>query len=258
MAIFQHESVRDVTLYANAIDRTTCLYCASALVRDEEDVAAAVIFEDLNYGMSDNFSTRSKANIGICAVCGWWLYSVLTWIGGRSPPSQQLKAGALKQLDLTDVRLPIADVRAYLAAKYGARLDIDPRLFEDVVASVFRDHGFSAVVTAYSGDGGIDVILEDGEGTIGVQVKRYKGRIAVDQIRELAGSLLINGHMRGIFVTTSTFQGGARKTADASAARGYPIELVDAPAFYEALKIAQINSTDDIRARKPWGAISVF
>jgi len=54
------------------------------------------------------------------------------------------------------------------------------------VASVFRDCGFHARVTSYSGDGGIEVILERGDETIGVQVKRYKSAIDAEQIRSLA------------------------------------------------------------------------
>ena len=48
----------------------------------------------------------------------------------------------------------------------------------------FGDLGYRARVTAYSGDDGIDVILDgDDDKAVGVQVKRYKNRIEVDQIR---------------------------------------------------------------------------
>jgi len=256
MSIWQYEGVQDISPYATAIDQTVCLYCSSALLLDVGDMSDAATYDEMNYGWSDDFTTRSEATVGICGICGWWIYNVRTRVGGHSPPSQHLKVGILRQLDLSDVRVPVEEARAYLAAKYDARFTIDPRLFEEVVASVFRDHGFSTEVTAYSGDGGIDVILNQPKGgTVGVQVKRHKGRIAVNQIRELTGSLMLGGHTKGIFVTTSRFQSGAQPTADASAARGYPIELVDAPAFYDALKIAQLNSPGDVRERKPWGEV---
>jgi restriction system protein len=54
-------------------------------------------------------------------------------------------------------------------------------MFEETVASVFRSLGYDATVTAYSGDGGIDVILHKGEERIGVQVKRYRNSISVEQ-----------------------------------------------------------------------------
>jgi restriction system protein len=120
-----------------------------------------------------------------------------------------------------------------------------PQLFEETVASVFRDLGYQAVATAYSGDDGIDVVLQGPEGdTIGVQVKRYKEsrRIGVDQIRELAGSLVLQGWTTGIFVTTSDFQSGAHSTVDRlERFRGMRIELVNATRFYDQLQLAQRN-----------------
>ena len=120
---------------------------------------------------------------------------------------------------------------------------INPRTFEKVVASIFKDHGYLARVTAYSGDGGIDVILEGKDGDlIGVQVKRYKNKISVAQIRELTGALVLNGITKGIFVTTSEFQSGVYSIAKQSTERGYPIELIDATSFLQELKIAQLSN----------------
>jgi hypothetical protein len=80
--------------------------------------------------------------------------------------------------------------------------------------------------------------------TVGVQVKRYhrERRIEAEQIRSFTGALVLNGYTRGVFVTTSDFRRGARRTADKSAAIGYPIELMNAEQFLEALGIAQINA----------------
>jgi restriction system protein len=83
---------------------------------------------------------------------------------------------------------------------------------------------------------GIGVILGGNIGdTVGAQVKRYKDRISVAQVRELTGALVINGHTRGLFITTSEFQSGAYKAAKQSSTRGHPIELLDAPAFLVTL-----------------------
>jgi restriction system protein len=113
-------------------------------------------------------------------------------------------------------------------------------MFEEIVASVFRDLGYDARVTAYSGDDGVDVVLDGPSGVlIGVQVKRYRDSIKVEQIRALTGALVLGGLTRGVFVTTSTFQKGAADTAERMATRGYQIELMNADRFYDALKIAQ-------------------
>jgi restriction system protein len=145
----------------------------------------------------------------------------------------------LRNLDLVNLDQPIEEVRAYLVAKYQDRFMLHPRLFEMVVGSVFKEFGYQSTVTSYSTDSGIDVILEGSNGeTVGVQVKRYRGSIKVEQIRALAGALLLGGFTRGVFVTTSTFQRGAGPTAALAARRGVPIELVDAQRFFDALSLA--------------------
>jgi len=259
MSIWYHSEYRG---YGRTTDRDLayqefCLYCQTPLSRDTDDERQAELYEEMNYGMSDNFTTRAHAVVGMCPACGWWKYGLGIGVGGRAAEYFEFSAGVLKRLDLTDTSVAIQQVRDYLTAKYESRFDVHPQAFEAVVASVFRDHGYEADVTSYSGDGGIDAILSKGTSTIGVQVKRYKeaNRISVAQIRELTGALVIGGYTKGIFVTTSEFQSGADATAAASAANGYPIELVDAPRFYDALKIAQLSSLRELVDRKPWGEI---
>jgi restriction system protein len=118
---------------------------------------------------------------------------------------------------------------------------MNPSLFEQTVASVFKLQGYDVWVTGRSGDDGIDIVLCDGQSTIGVQVKRHSNAIKVEQIRSLAGALVLNGHTRGIFVTTSSFQRGAESSVKRFAQRGYAIELYDATKFLSALKVSQRN-----------------
>lgn len=153
--------------------------------------------------------------------------------------------GSLLELDPTDIGVPLAELRNHLMRRADALYKVHPRRFEELVCSVFRDLGYNARATAYSGDGGVDVILEESSGSsIGVQVKRYakSRRIEAEQIRSLVGALLVNGHTQGIFVTTSSFRKGARAAAGKTARIGYPIELLDAERFLQALGIAQIKS----------------
>jgi restriction system protein len=179
----------------------------------------------------------------VCPACGWWKVEGQRALEDVVHSMQSFStlgaAASLRELDLTDLSTPIEEVRSYLVAKYDKRFDINPRAFEETVASVFRDLGYSAETTAYSNDDGIDAILTRGRETIGVQVKRYKNAIKVEQIRSLAGALLLGGITRGIFVTTSTFQRGAAPTTQQFRCRGYKIELMDATRFYDTLKLAQ-------------------
>lgn len=190
-------------------------------------------------------SSEIDADARICEMCGWWVVTVQRrtsyWRHGHPANDYSLDgaAGCLKALDLSDISLPIETVRDYITAKHISRFSVHAKNFEAVVGSVFRDHGYEVLVTNFSGDDGVDVILNKGAETIGVQVKRYKDAIDVGQIRELAGALILGGHTRGIFVTTSTFQKGAKRTVQGFAMRGLQIDLMDGTRFLEALGIAQ-------------------
>lgn len=187
--------------------------------------------------------SNSIEQVSVCNQCGWWMaqksftsthsvHRIMTIIRHGA-------AASLQELDLTDISLPVDEVRDYLTARFEKRMSINPRLFEETVGSIFRDLGWGVKVTAYSGDDGIDAFLEKDGQTIGVQVKRYRSKIQVEQIRSLAGALVLNGLTKGIFVTTSSFQRGAAATAERLATNGYAIELIDSHKLFDALKIAQ-------------------
>ncbi len=213
-----------------------CIFCQTPLLR-----LPAQSFEA---GVKHLF-----VQLAICPHCGWWsVFRVHQNEYERTAGMAESLSGTigcLKELDLNDISAPLDEVRQYLIAKKESVFDCDPKLFEDVVCSVFKDLGWNARATAYVGDRGIDVILDGPDGsTTGVQVKRYKKerRIEAEQIRSLAGALLQNGHTKGIFITTSEYRKGAREAAREFTAIGYPIELIDAERFLAALGIAQHNS----------------
>ena len=220
----------------SSIGSDDCIYCQTPLLRFPAESFEAGV-------------KRLFVQISICPHCGWWtVYRVHQNEYERTAGLAEGYSGSigcLKELDLTDVSTPLHDVRQYLLAKKDSAFEAHPKLFEDVVSSMFKDLGWQARVTAYSGDDGIDVILDGPNGnTIGVQVKRYKKerRIEAEQIRSLAGALLQGGHTKGIFITTSKFRKGAERTAQQLTAIGYPIEMMDAERFLAALGIAQHNS----------------
>ncbi len=190
-----------------------------------------------------------KAEIRLCHRCGWWCrneryriqsfneFEASTML--RHNYSMEGICAQLRNLDLADITIPLNDVRNYLIIKYNNRFDVAPRKLEELVASVFRDYGYNAEVTAYQKDGGIDVILSKNNENIGVQVKRYKNSIEAEQIRSFAGALILGDHPSGIFMTTSVFRSGAVDAAQRFTSRGIPIELIDAKRFYDALKLRQ-------------------
>lgn len=246
MSIWEYND-KSTFLNREIITKPHCVFCDSPMD------ALPVAHVELEH-------REEATQVYTCAVCGWWkLIRVDQQMSPRrelTPDSiwdqdgygsrfstERAAIGSLKELDLKDVRIPIDEIKQYLVIKYEERFALHPRLFEETVASVFKDLGYYARVTAYSGDGGIDVVLDSPDGSvIGVQVKRYRNTIKVEQIRSLAGALLLGGYTRGIFVATSSFQSGAKNTADMAAARGLPIELLDANRFLDAMKIGRRNA----------------
>ncbi len=187
------------------------------------------------------------ATITLCPSCGWWsVGKQITLDAPKQIWDLLFKAeGALRSLAIHDINTPLDDIRSYLIARYESRFSIHPRKLEEIVGCVFGNLGYEAVVTAYSNDGGIDVILLSSNGDrIGVQVKRHRHAIEVEQIRSFAGALMFGGFVRGIFVTTSNYRSGAIAAAKQAAKTCVPIELIDAEAFYEALGVAQLKGHD--------------
>jgi restriction system protein len=181
-----------------------------------------------------------SASVYVCPVCGWWKAQYTKTSANPAEICTDMYQGGavLKELDLTDLSVPIADVRDYLAARYEQRFTVNPRILRAVVVSVFSDLGYSEAVTEQSGDG-IEAILKSGDEIVGVQVKCDKDKISTEQIRSFAGVLGHHGLTRGIFVSTSTFEDAANSMADEFNESGYRIELLDAQRFYDALSHAQ-------------------
>lgn len=201
---------------------------------------------------SEPANSRRKliAQLSVCPHCGWWTaYRVHQ---GDHPRTSHLFecydgiVGSLKEFDPADISTPIEDVRRYLQINRDRVYDLHPRVFEEVVGSVFRDHGWQVKVTAYTGDDGVDVVLTDGPRTVGVQVKKNKRekKVEAEQIRALAGALVLNGMTHGVFVTTSSYRRGALTTAERYCQRGCHLSLFDCKRFFEALDIAQLRSFD--------------
>lgn len=239
------DQIRDERALVSALASKDCIFCSSKL----EKPGMGLIERSEVGRLVDLVSSH----IFVCPLCGWWRYSydfrARQSDPGKDRPSLAAEtwgaAGSLKNLDLTDQSLPIEEVRKFLLARFENRFSVAPKIFEEVVASVYRDLGYETVVTGKSGDGGIDVVMIGPEGQlIGVQVKRYRETIGVGQIREFTGSLVIKGIREGIFVTTSDFQKGADATAQKSGLCGFPIKLLNAKYFYEALGMAQRRRHD--------------
>ena len=230
----------DVERVRTEIEAQACVYCCAKLHArvDEHDIQC--------HQYRRRYVTENRRTVKCCPACGWWLVKRTSHLTNDDASMMITDwdyatygaCGVLRAFDVRARTEPLSVIRQYLAAKYDKRFHIDPLRFEDVVVSVYRDFGYDVEATGRTGDGGIDAVLRRGDQTVGVQVKRVRGKIEAEHIRSFAGALYLQGMLAGVYVTTSGFTRGARETAAMAASR-IPIVLVDAAKFYDQLGLAQ-------------------
>ena len=132
------------------------------------------------------------------------------------------------------IRVEIEDINArlieYLARNPAAMRELDPRRFEELVGSLFRERGYEVEITPQTRDGGKDIVLI-GRSDVGaamtlVECKRYQesNRVGVEVVRGLYGVVEELRATRGLIATTSYFTSEAKALRDKLA---YRMELAD-------------------------------
>lgn len=90
-------------------------------------------------------------------------------------------------------------------------------LIREVFAKEFSGDGGEVKVTQASRDGGVDAIAFDPDpirgGKIIIQAKRYTNVVGVSAVRDLYGTVMNEGAMKGILVTTASYGPDAHKFA---------------------------------------------
>lgn len=121
----------------------------------------------------------------------------------------------------------------------GALLEMEPSAFERLVQRLLRESGFIQVeVTGRSGDGGIDgmgIMRLGGLLSFRVifQCKRYRGPVAVSQVRDFRGAMVGRAD-KGLLLTTGNFTKEATREATRDGAPA--IDLIDGDQLIDKLK----------------------
>lgn len=98
-----------------------------------------------------------------------------------------------------------------------------PFKFEDYVAKLYKNMGYSVKQTKRTGDGGKDIVATKNGQTYFVECKRYSDPINVHKMRDFVGACVLGGKdVKGIYVTTSSFTNDAK-----SAANRIGIKMID-------------------------------
>lgn len=107
---------------------------------------------------------------------------------------------------------------------------IDWQDFENLIREIFQEEfnssGGEVKITQASRDGGVDAVVFDPDpirgGKIVIQAKRYTNVVGVSAVRDLYGTLMNEGAMKGILVTTSNYGNDAYEFA-----KSKPIQLIN-------------------------------
>lgn len=104
--------------------------------------------------------------------------------------------------------------------KYPEKMyDINPRKFEELIASILNDFGFEIELTKATRDGGRDIIARIKNSVTSfltyVECKRYApdNKIGVELIRSVTGVLYLDKPAKSIIVTTGFFTKDAKEVA---------------------------------------------
>ena len=98
-----------------------------------------------------------------------------------------------------------------------------PFKFEDYIAKLYKNMGYSVKQTKRTGDGGKDIIATKNGQTYFVECKRYSDPVNVHKMRDFVGACVLGGKdIKGIYVTTSSFTNDAK-----SAANRIGIQMID-------------------------------
>ena len=128
--------------------------------------------------------------------------------------------------------IPEIVLSAYEQVLYNPNsvFSLNPWEFEELVADVFRKHGFDAVVTQKTRDGGKDIVATFEMGGVlyntYFECKQYSPNrlVGAKVVRELFGKLNMEHIDKGVIVTTSSFTRDAIREAKETNGR---IQLVD-------------------------------
>jgi len=166
---------------------------------------------------------------------------------GLSPiaPIMKLNKEDKRFIDAQDIVLS-DDGATNLAAMNWEEFE---HLVRDIFDREFAARGGEVKVTQSSSDGGVDAIGFDPDpisgGKVVIQAKRYTKTVGVNAVRDLYGTTLNEGAIKGILVTTSDFGPDAHKFASDK-----PLTLMTGSHLLHLLEKHGINAKIDLRAAR--------
>jgi Restriction endonuclease len=235
------QELQDIGFYRTLEDfigyPSACPYCKFSLliVGNIKQDDPELLYENKQY------------HLWYCRNCRFWQWYYFfdyydggseksTWKGDGCPPMPKQLA-CISKLREFESRLPDScsvELAQYLRSYPAEWHNYDPKRFEKLVADIFKANHAQSEVTHVGkpDDGGIDILLIDSikEQWL-VQVKRrarQKSAEGVTTIRNLIGTMMLEGARHGIVVSTADhFTLRAQQAAKQIKRQGLHIELID-------------------------------
>ena len=98
----------------------------------------------------------------MCPLCGFWYVDETALEHHLAQFTYFLSLGIVKNLQMpsvNDPRIGISEVARYLGRHISDVYNLSPRRFEELIAQVYKDLGYSVQLTQQSCDGGYDILL---------------------------------------------------------------------------------------------------
>jgi HJR/Mrr/RecB family endonuclease len=119
-------------------------------------------------------------------------------VASRSPINKKVAEVLLDLLGLTQRERPNIALADRLRLMSGSE-------FEQFVAGLFGNLGYSVELTPSSGDHGVDIIIRKSGQSAAVQCKRWNDPVGEPVLRDFLGSMVGAGVTVGYVATTSVF-----------------------------------------------------
>ena len=114
--------------------------------------------------------------------------------------------------NLTSKLIEVNDeLLAHLAKHPELLHELHPRKFEEIIASIFKNQGFTVELTPETRDGGFDIHAVShtqlGHHLYIIECKRFAShdKVGIEAVQRLHGVSMSKGATKGILATTSTF-----------------------------------------------------
>ena len=113
-----------------------------------------------------------------------------------------------------------SEMLAYFRQNPDQLYSMHPRKFEELVAAIFKNNGFTVQLTPETRDGGVDIIAVQhssftGETVNLIECKRYSPtqKVGIGVVQRLIGAVYQMQATKGVIVTTSFFSRDAQRAA---------------------------------------------